>query len=251
MDGLCIVVSPLIALMQDQVNALKQYGIKAEALNSSLDYRTIARTQEKIKSGELKLLYVAPERLMQEDFLSFLSDVKISLIAIDEAHCISSWGHDFRPEYLLLGRLSEIFPNVPKLALTATADVQTRNEIIEKLHLGGGKVFLSSFDRPNIQYHILPKESANNQLTNFINQHKGEAGIVYCMSRNGVEKTAEHLVKHGFNALPYHAGLDRSIRTKNQDKFLKDDGVIMVATIAFGMGIDKSDVRFVVHVDMP
>ncbi len=251
MDGLCIVVSPLIALMQDQVNALKQYGVKAESFNSSLDYRTIVRTEEAIKSGKLKLLYVAPERLMQEEFLSFLSDVKISLIAIDEAHCISSWGHDFRPEYLLLGKLSEIFPNVPKLALTATADVQTRNEIIDKLHLGDGKVFLSSFDRPNIQYHILPKESANIQLTNFISQYKGEAGVVYCMSRNGVEKTAEYLVKHEFNALPYHAGLDKSVRTKNQDKFLKDDGVIMVATIAFGMGIDKSDVRFVVHLDMP
>lgn len=251
MDGLCIVVSPLIALMQDQVNALKEYGVKAEALNSSLDYRTVKRTEETIKSDELKLLYIAPERLMTGEFLSFLADVKISLIAIDEAHCISSWGHDFRPEYLALSRLSELFPNIPRLALTATADVLTRKEIINKLNLQEGKIFLSSFDRPNIKYNIIPKDNGNTQLINFLNKHKGEAGVVYCMSRNGVEKTAEYLREKGFNALPYHAGLDKNIRTKNQDTFLKEDGIIIVATIAFGMGIDKSDVRFVVHLDMP
>ncbi|QED23055.1 RecQ family ATP-dependent DNA helicase [Candidatus Deianiraea vastatrix] len=251
LDGLCIVVSPLIALMQDQVNALKEYGVKAEALNSSLDYRTITRTEEAIKSGKLKLLYIAPERLMTEEFLSFIAGVKISMFAIDEAHCISSWGHDFRPEYLALSKLSELFPSIPRLALTATADVLTRKEIITKLGLGSGKIFLSSFDRPNIKYNIIPKDNANAQLIHFLNKHKGEAGVVYCMSRNGVEKTAEYLRGKGFNALPYHAGLDKNIRTKNQDTFLKEDGVIMVATIAFGMGIDKSDVRFVVHLDMP
>lgn len=251
LDGLCIVISPLIALMQDQVSALKEYGIKAEALNSGLEYRAVVRTREAIKSGGLKLLYVAPERLMTEEFLGFISDVKISMFAIDEAHCISSWGHDFRPEYLALSKLSELFPNIPRLALTATADVLTRNEIVSKLNLQGGKVFLSSFDRPNIKYGILPKDNANAQLVNFLNRHQGEAGVVYCMSRNGVEKTAEYLKEKGFSALPYHAGLDKSMRMQNQDTFLKEDGIIMVATIAFGMGIDKSDVRFVIHLDMP
>ncbi|MBL0725823.1 MAG: DNA helicase RecQ [Alphaproteobacteria bacterium] len=250
MDGLCIVVSPLIALMQDQITALKECGVKAESLNSSLNYKSILKTQSKIKSGELKLLYVAPEKLMTESFLNFLSDVKISMFAIDEAHCISSWGHDFRPEYLALSKLVKLFPSVQRLALTATADIPTRNEIITKLGLQNSRIFLSSFDRANIKYHISPKDNPSKQLKDFLSKHQGESGIIYCLSRNKTEKTAEALKEQGLKALPYHAGLDKSVRTKNQDTFIKEDAVIIVATIAFGMGIDKPDVRFVVHLDM-
>jgi len=255
-DGAGIVVSPLIALMQDQVDALKQLGVTAAFLNSSLDAETARAVSQSLLRGELKLLYVAPERLMTEGFLNLLErlnrDKNIALFAIDEAHCVSQWGHDFRPEYRALTVLHERFPNVPRIALTATADAPTRAEIIERLQLEQAQQFVSSFDRPNIRYRVTLKDNARKQLQTFLEtEHPDDAGIVYCLSRKKVEETAAWLKEQGWDALPYHAGLDAEVRRKNQKKFLREEGVIMVATVAFGMGIDKPNVRFVAHMDLP
>ena len=250
-DGVGIVVSPLIALMQDQVDALLQAGVKAAFLNSSLDANEARKVEQQLLDAELDLLYVAPERLLTQRFLSLLSQSKIALFAIDEAHCVSQWGHDFRPEYRELTILHERFPDIPRIALTATADAPTRREIIERLSLAGAKQFVSSFDRPNICYSITQKTDAKNQLLDFLADHRNEAGIVYCLSRKKVETTADWLCGRGFTALPYHAGLDAAIRATHQKRFLREDGIIIVATIAFGMGIDKPDVRFVAHLDLP
>jgi ATP-dependent DNA helicase RecQ len=249
--GTAIVVSPLIALMHDQVQALRQLGVKAAMLNSSLAPGEARQVERQLAMGELDLLYVAPERLLTESFLTLLDGARIALFAIDEAHCVSQWGHDFRPEYRQLTVLHERFPGVPRIALTATADGPTRREIVERLALEEGRVFLSSFDRPNIRYRIVPKNNPRAQLRAFLDDHEGEAGIVYCMSRAKVEATAEMLATEGRTALPYHAGLDAETRARHQDRFLKEEGIVMVATIAFGMGIDKPDVRFVVHLDLP
>ena len=251
-EGMGVVVSPLIALMQDQVAALDEAGVKAAALNSSMSWPEAQAVERRARQGEIDLLYVAPERLLTERCLDLLAASKLALFAIDEAHCVSQWGHDFRPEYLRLAVLAERFPGVPRIALTATADALTRKEIIERLHLQNAREFVSSFDRPNIRYRINEKISARKQLLEFIkSEHPGEAGIVYCLSRNTVAETAEFLAGNGINALPYHAGLDSSTRESNQNRFIRDDGVVMVATIAFGMGIDKPDVRFVAHIDLP
>ena len=251
-SGLGVVVSPLIALMQDQVSALRELGVAAGFLNSSLSYEEQAWVLEEARFGKLDLLYVAPERLMTEDFLRFLEGIPLALFAIDEAHCVSQWGHDFRPEYIQLAVLAERFTEVPRVALTATADELTRKEIREKLALEDAKVFISSFDRSNIHYGILEKHQPRKQFLDFYHRkHQGDAGIVYCLSRKRVEETARYLQEQGIDALPYHAGLGQHLRSKNQDRFLKEDGVVMVATIAFGMGIDKPDVRFVVHLDLP
>ncbi|MFD1259614.1 DNA helicase RecQ [Entomomonas asaccharolytica] len=250
-EGVAVVVSPLIALMQDQVDTLNELGVKAAALNSSLsaeEQRTIAR---QLLAGEIKFLYVAPERLVQERMINFLQQLPLALFAIDEAHCVSQWGHDFRPEYLQLGQLAELFPNVPRIALTATADTRTQQEIVERLHLKNAKIFIASFNRPNIFYRIQPKEQPRKQLLNFLADKRDEAGIIYCMSRKRVEDTAEFLQSQGYNALPYHAGLSSELRSTNQSRFIKEEGIIMVATIAFGMGIDKPNVRFVAHLDLP
>jgi len=254
--GVGIVVSPLIALMQDQVDALKQLGVPAAFLNSSLNADAAREVSRSAMCGELKLLYVAPERLLTEGFLNLLErlnqDKRIALFAIDEAHCVSQWGHDFRPEYRALTVLHERFPNVPRIALTATADTPTRHEIIERLALERAKQFVSSFDRPNIRYRVTLKDNARKQLQTFLEtEHPNDAGIVYCLSRRKVEETAAWLKEQGWDALPYHAGLDASLRSKNQKKFLREEGVIMVATVAFGMGIDKPNVRFVAHLDLP
>ncbi|MBB6305810.1 DNA helicase RecQ [Xanthobacter tagetidis] len=249
--GTAIVVSPLIALMHDQVQALRQLGVKAAMLNSSLAPGAARQVERQLAMGELDLLYVAPERLLTESFLTLLGGARIALFAIDEAHCVSQWGHDFRPEYRQLTVLHERFPGVPRIALTATADGPTRREIVERLALEEGRVFLSSFDRPNIRYRIAPKNNPRAQLRAFLDDHEDEAGIIYCMSRAKVEATAEMLATEGRTALPYHAGLDAETRARHQDRFLKEEGIIMVATIAFGMGIDKPDVRFVVHLDLP
>ena len=250
--GLAIVVSPLIALMKDQVDALVLAGVRASYLNSSLDPIDARVVEEQILNAELDLLYVAPERLLMPQFLSLLEKTRISLFAIDEAHCVSQWGHDFRPEYVQLSILDEKFPQVPRIALTATADEITRKEIVEKLVLEDSKQFVSSFDRPNIHYTIVDKQNAKMQFLNFYRQkHEGDAGIVYCLSRKSVDSTALWLQKRNIKALPYHAGLSREVRQRNQDRFLKEDSVVMVATIAFGMGIDKPDVRFVAHLDLP
>ena len=251
LEGTCVVVSPLIALMHDQVEALRQLGVRAAALNSALDYATASAVEKELSAGRLDLLYVAPERLLMNGFLDRLKRCPIALFAIDEAHCVSQWGHDFRPEYLKLAVLRERFPEVPRLALTATADGPTREEILDRLHLREGRVFVAGFDRPNIRYRILPKQNSRTQLLDFLRERGGEAGIVYCLSRKKVEDTAQALNDAGIAALPYHAGLDKTVRAANQDRFLKEDGIVMVATIAFGMGIDKPDVRFVAHLDLP
>ena len=250
-SGLAVVVSPLIALMEDQVATLDELGVAAVALNSTLSADEQRLIAERIRRGEIKLLYVAPERLVQPRMLSFLQGLDVALFAIDEAHCVSQWGHDFRPEYLQLGQLAELFPNVPRIALTATADMRTREEIVQRLHLQSAERFLSSFDRPNIFYRIVPKEQPRKQLLNFLAARKGDAGIVYCLSRKKVEEVAAFLSEQGFPALPYHAGLSNELRAYHQKRFLNEEGLIMVATIAFGMGIDKPNVRFVAHLDLP
>lgn len=250
-EGVAVVVSPLIALMQDQVDTLNELGVKAAALNSSLSAEAQRTIAAQLLAGEIKFLYVAPERLVQERMISFLQKLPLALFAIDEAHCVSQWGHDFRPEYLQLGQLAELFPEVPRIALTATADLRTQQEIIERLHLKQAKVFIASFNRPNIFYRIQPKDGPRKQLLSFLADKRDEAGIVYCMSRKRVEETAEFLCQQGFNALPYHAGLSNEIRSKHQNRFIKEEGIVMVATIAFGMGIDKPNVRFVAHLDLP
>jgi ATP-dependent DNA helicase RecQ len=249
--GLGIIVSPLIALMRNQVAAMRQLGVNAAALNSAIGAEERNRIWDDLRAGTLDLLYVAPERLMIPDFLESLTRRPVSLIAIDEAHCVSQWGHDFRKEYLLLAELKERFPGVPRMALTATADVQSRQDIRQRLALDDAQMFLSSFDRPNIRYNITAKASPMRQLLAFLKTHEGESGIVYCLSRNAVEETAAALNNHGIRALPYHARLDPGTRSRNQDAFLAEDGLVLVATIAFGMGIDKPDVRFVVHMDLP
>jgi ATP-dependent DNA helicase RecQ len=251
-DGVTIVISPLIALMQDQVNTLKQQGVRASVLNSTLDAQESKAVEEQIFKNELDLVYVSPEKLNTDAFLNLLKKSKISLFAIDEAHCVSQWGHDFRPEYTKFSSLSELFPTVPRIALTATADEVTRLDIIKNLNLENGKVFISSFDRPNIEYTIKIKDTEKKQLLNFIkSDHKDDAGIVYCISRKRVDDVAKYLKKEGIKALPYHAGLDKKTREKNQEKFIKEESIVMVATIAFGMGIDKPNVRFVAHLDLP
>ncbi len=251
-DGTALVISPLIALMQDQVAALRQLGVRAAFLNSTLDAREVAAAERALREGALDLLYVAPERLVMPRMLELLEHSRIALFAIDEAHCVSQWGHDFRPEYLQLSLLHERFPEVPRIALTATADLQTRVEIRQRLALEGAREFVSSFDRPNIRYTIVDKQDARQQLLRFIREaHAGEAGIVYCLSRKKVDETAAWLIEQKVSALPYHAGMDAAMRTDNQARFQREEGIVMVATIAFGMGIDKPDVRFVAHLDLP
>ena len=250
-DGLTLVVSPLIALMQDQVTALAQLGIDAAYLNSTLTAAQQRQVYERLHNRQLRLLYVAPERLMKEHTLAELKDFGVSLIAIDEAHCVSQWGHDFREDYLSLGELADHFPGVPRMALTATATTEVRKEIVERLRLANPAEFVAGFDRPNILYSVQSKLDAKRQLRNFLSDHRGEAGIVYCMSRKKTDTTASWLQGEGFDALPYHAGLDAATRAEHQRRFLSDDGVVIVATIAFGMGIDKPDVRFIAHLDLP
>lgn len=253
--GVGVVVSPLIALMQDQVDALLLAGVRAAFLNSSLDFTTMVDTERRLMHGELDLVYVAPERLLTERFIGLLDRLvergQLALFAIDEAHCVSQWGHDFRPEYIQLSRLHERYPQVPRIALTATADELTRQEIISRLGLGEASIFVSSFDRPNIRYTIVERDNPRKQLLAFLADHRGEAGIVYCLSRRKVDETAAWLCEQGIAALPYHAGLGANVRQTHQQRFLREDGVVMVATIAFGMGIDKPDVRFVAHLDLP
>ncbi|MDF1477542.1 DNA helicase RecQ [Leifsonia sp. H3M29-4] len=251
-EGTGVVISPLIALMQDQVDALAAVGARAEFLNSTQSPDERARVESAFLAGQLDLLYLAPERLGTQSALDLLDRGNIALFAIDEAHCVSQWGHDFRPDYLRLSMLHERWPAVPRIALTATATEATRKEIASRLDLTGARQFVSSFDRPNIQYRIESKQQPLQQLLSLIRtEHPGDAGIVYCLSRNSVEKTAEFLVQQGIPALPYHAGLDSGVRARNQSRFLREEGMVMVATIAFGMGIDKPDVRFVAHLDLP
>lgn len=250
--GVGVVISPLIALMQDQVMALQQLGIKAQALHSGMDWQTQQLVEQQVVNGELQLLYVSPERFLMPRNLNLLKAAKISLLAIDEAHCVSQWGHDFRPEYLQLDCLKQLFPHVPRVALTATADGPTQTEMVKRLHLQQAEQFISSFDRPNIRYRILQKQQGKQQLLRFIQtQHQDSAGIVYCGSRKKVDELAQWLSQEGIPALPYHAGMSAEHRSQNQARFLQQDGLVMVATIAFGMGIDKPNVRFVAHMDLP
>ncbi len=252
LPGTAVVVSPLIALMRDQVEALRQAGVRAAALNSNIPYGEAIHIERALEAGELDLVYVAPERLNTEGFLALLGRCRLALFAIDEAHCVSQWGHDFRPEYRRLSALKERFPGVPRLALTATADGPTRRDILAQLDLPEGRVFVAGFDRPNIRYRVQAKTRPRQQLLAFLEQeHRGDAGIVYCQTRDRVEATAEWLSQRGFTALPYHGGLEAATRNAHQERFLKEEGVIVVATIAFGMGIDKPDVRFVAHLDLP
>jgi ATP-dependent DNA helicase RecQ len=251
-DGVGVVVSPLIALMQDQVNALLEQGVRAAFLNSTQDWREAREVEQAFLAGQIDLLYVAPERLLTDRCMELLARGRIALFAIDEAHCVSQWGHDFRPEYLGLSILAERWPQVPRIALTATATAATRREIAQRLELDSAHQFVASFDRPNIRYRIVEKNEVRRQLLAFIQaEHAGDCGIVYCLSRARVEETADFLCEHGIQALPYHAGLSAAVRAANQSRFLREDGLVMVATIAFGMGIDKPDVRFVAHIDLP
>jgi len=253
--GVGIVVSPLTALMQDQVDALLQAGVRAAFLNSSLDFEAVVDTERRLMRGELDLVYVAPERLLTDRFVGLMDQLdergQLALFAIDEAHCVSQWGHDFRPEYIQLSKLHERYPHIPRIALTATADELTRQEIITRLGLDTAEVFVSSFDRPNIRYTVVERDNPRKQLLTFLADHRGEAGIVYCLSRRKVDETAAWLTQQGVDALPYHAGLGADVRQRHQQRFLREDAVVMVATIAFGMGIDKPDVRFVAHLDLP
>jgi len=251
-EGAGVVVSPLIALMQDQVDALSALGVRAGFLNSTQDPHERQAVERDLLAGELDLLYLAPERLAVPDTLALLDRARIGVFAIDEAHCVAQWGHDFRPDYLRLTVLHERWPDVPRIALTATATAATRAEIAQRLELTEARQFVADFDRPNIQYRIVPKDNPRAQLLQLLRtEHAGDAGIVYCLSRASVEQTAQFLVDQGITALPYHAGLDRRVRSANQARFLREDGAVMVATIAFGMGIDKPDVRFVAHLDLP
>jgi ATP-dependent DNA helicase RecQ len=251
-DGTALIVSPLIALMQDQVAALRQLGVRAAFLNSTLDARSALAVERALRAGELDLIYIAPERLLMPRMLELLEQTRLALCAIDEAHCVSQWGHDFRPEYLQLAILAQRFPAVPRIALTATADPQTRGDILRHLSLESARVFISSFDRPNIRYTIVDKQDARAQLLRFMRgSHEDEAGIVYCLTRRKVDETANWLAAQGVRALPYHAGMDAKARADHQARFQQEEGMVMVATIAFGMGIDKPDVRFVAHLDLP
>ena len=251
-DGMGVVVSPLIALMQDQVAALREAGVRAEFLNSSLTWPEQQRVEKSVRAGEVDILYVAPERLVTDRCLELLDASAIALFAIDEAHCVSQWGHDFRPEYMRLALLAERYPGIPRIALTATADAATRKEILARLKLGEARSFISSFDRPNIRYRIAERDNARKQLLQFIREeHAGHSGIVYCFTRKSVDETAAFLNDSGINALPYHADKEHGTRDEHLSRFIRDDAVVMVATIAFGMGIDKPDVRFVAHLDMP
>ncbi|MCC2973413.1 DNA helicase RecQ [Massilia sp. IC2-476] len=251
-DGVGVVISPLIALMQDQVDALEEVGVRAAFLNSTQTFEETLRIERLVRNGEIDLVYVAPERLLTQRCLELIDASPIALFAIDEAHCVSQWGHDFRPEYIRLSVLHERYPGIPRIALTATADQQTRAEIAHRLQLDDARQFVSSFDRPNIRYSIVEKTTGRKQLIDFISsEHPQDSGIVYCLSRKKVEETADFLCQHGIRALPYHAGMEHSVRAANQSRFLREDNIVMVATIAFGMGIDKPDVRYVCHLDLP